>query len=108
MRACVAASARSSLFTLGSVVSSGSATGVPRSNGRERGDDGGRGSGSVELPPGHALDDPDVEALAHDPGVDALAVDRIGDLGELVADGRVVGLDRRRDVDAEEPRPSGA
>ena len=55
--------------------------------------------------PGHALDDLHVEALADEPGVDALAVDHVGDLGELVADGRVVGLDRRRDVDAEEPRP---
>ena len=43
--------------------------------------------------------------FAHDLGVDSLAIDAVGDLGELVADGSVVGLDRRRDVDAEDPRP---
>ena len=48
MRACVAASARSSLFTLGSVVSSGSATALPRSNVDERGDDGRCGRVAVE------------------------------------------------------------
>ena len=63
------------------------------------------GSVAVELSPGHAVDDPDGETLADDLGIDSLAIDAVCDLGELVADGSAVGLDRRRDVDAEDSRP---
>ena len=41
-------------------------------------------------------------------GVDALAVDAVRDLGELVADGGVVRLDRRRDARRRRSAPAGA
>ena len=105
MRACVAASARSSALHLRLGGLERKRDGLAALERRERGDDGGRGGGAVELAAGHSLDDPDVEPLAHDLGVDALAIDPTRDLGELVAHGSVVGLHRGRDVDAEDPRP---
>ena len=105
MRACVAAVSRSAPLTLGSVVWTGSAHGGVAVEACERGHDRGGSGAAVELPAGHAVDDLDVEALADEPRIDALAVDHVRDLGELVADGRVVGLERRRDADAEDPRP---
>ena len=107
MRACVAASARSSLFTLGSVVVERKRDGAcrvrtPRARATTVAAAASRSSSRPVMPSTTR----DVEPLAHDLGVDALAIDALGDLGELV-----VGQRRRRtrrggdDVDAEEPHP---
>ena len=105
VRALSAASARSAAWTSGSAIANGSGTWAPAIEPAESLEND-RGCGcAVELAARAALDHPHCKARAHELGVDTPAVDGAPDLVELVVDGRVVGMEHRRHVEPENPRP---
>ena len=77
----------------------------PAIEARESADDDRGRCSPVELTARAALDDAHGEPSPHEPRIDALPIDRASDLSRACSHGRVVGLDRWGDVDAEEPRP---
>ena len=68
----------------------------------ERAHEHGPGGNVVEMHPALSWDDGDLEAVADERGLDVVAVDRLGELAELVVERGVVDGDGRLDLGAED------